>query len=65
VMDDVLVNFDRNRTRQTLSALAEISKELQVLFFTCHPHMVELAQEVVPGLEPIALETKVPSPVLF
>ena len=55
VIDDVLVNFDEARSRQTLIALAEISKTAQVLFFTCHPHMVRLAQEVVPGLKPIEL----------
>ena len=55
VIDDVLVNFDEARSRQTLIALAEISKTAQVLFFTCHPHMVRLTQEVVPGLKPIEL----------
>ncbi|MEK6259498.1 MAG: AAA family ATPase [Planctomycetota bacterium] len=55
VIDDVLVNFDEERTRQTLSALADVSKSAQVLFFTCHPHMVALAREAVPGLNPIEL----------
>ncbi len=55
VIDDVLVNFDEARTRQTLIALADISKSAQVLFFTCHPHMVKLAQDVVPGLIPIGI----------
>ena len=55
VIDDVLVNFDDQRARQTLTALADISQSAQVLFFTCHPHMVALAREVVPGLNPIEL----------
>ncbi|MBC7816226.1 MAG: AAA family ATPase [Planctomycetaceae bacterium] len=55
IIDDVLVNFDDARTRQTLTALAEISQTAQVLFFTCHPHMVALAREVVPGLNPVIL----------
>ena len=55
IMDDVLVNFDAARARQTLHALAEIAETVQVLYFTCHPHMLELAQEVVPGLTPIEL----------
>jgi uncharacterized protein YhaN len=62
VIDDVLVNFDEARTRQTLSALVEISKSAQVLFFTCHPHMVRLASEVVPGLKPIELSAGEPRP---
>jgi uncharacterized protein YhaN len=55
IIDDVLVNFDEARTRQTLAALADISQSAQVLFFTCHPHMVALACDVVPGLNPISL----------
>lgn len=55
IIDDVLVNFDETRTRQTLAAMADISKTAQVLFFTCHPHMVNLASDVVPGLKPIEL----------
>ena len=55
VIDDVLVNFDEARTRQTLTALVDVSRSAQVLFFTCHPHMVRLAREVVPELIPIDL----------
>jgi uncharacterized protein YhaN len=57
VMDDVLVNFDDGRVRQTLMTLAEVAKSVQILFFTCHPHMVALAREVVPNLQPIDLPT--------
>lgn len=57
VMDDVLVNFDDGRVRQTLATLAEVAKSVQILFFTCHPHMVGLAREVVPNLQPIDLPT--------
>ncbi|HOS92143.1 MAG TPA: AAA family ATPase [Armatimonadota bacterium] len=59
IMDDVLVNFDDARARATLHTLAELSPEIQVLFFTCHPHLVELARSVVPGLTPI----EIPAPV--
>ena len=55
IIDDVLVNFDEARTRQTLATLADVSRSAQVLFFTCHPHMVRLAGEVVPGLQAIEL----------
>ncbi len=60
VIDDVLVNFDEARSRQTLAVLAEISYSAQVLFFTCHPHMVKLACEIVPGLRPIELGKTMP-----
>ncbi len=55
IIDDVLVNFDEARTRQTLATLADVSRSAQVLFFTCHPHMVRLARDVVPELNPIEL----------
>ncbi len=55
IVDDVLVNFDDQRARQTLIALADISQSVQVLFFTCHSHLLEIAREVVPGLIPINL----------
>ena len=55
IIDDVLVNFDEARTRQTLSVLVDVSRSAQVLFFTCHPHMVKLARDVVPGLQLITL----------
>ncbi len=55
VIDDVLVNFDDRRARQTLEVLAEIARSIQVLFFTCHNHMLEIAREVIPGLIPIRL----------
>ncbi len=61
VMDDVLVNFDQQRARQTLAVLSDIASSVQVLFFTCHPHMIALAEDVVPGLQPIELAAPSPS----
>jgi uncharacterized protein YhaN len=44
LMDDVLVNFDPERAGRTADALARFSAEtgVQVLFFTCHPHVARL-----------------------
>ena len=44
MMDDVLVNFDIERARRTANILARFSaeSEIQVLFFTCHPHVAAL-----------------------
>ncbi len=36
-MDDVLVNFDPERARQSAAVLEEFAKDRQILFFTCHP----------------------------
>ncbi len=55
IIDDVLVNFDEQRTRHTLIALADIAPRVQVLFFTCHQHLVSLAKDILPKLAPIEL----------
>lgn len=53
VLDDVLANFDPSRTRRTLEALGQITDRVQVLLFTCHPHVVALARDVFPELCPV------------
>jgi uncharacterized protein YhaN len=45
VVDDILVNFDLERTRGTLSLLSSLSKHHQVIAFTCHPWVRELFEE--------------------
>ncbi|GAB4166187.1 MAG: hypothetical protein Fur0039_02770 [Rhodocyclaceae bacterium] len=44
VVDDLLVQFDDDRALATLEVLGELSARTQVLFFTHHEHLVELAQ---------------------
>jgi len=56
IIDDVLANFDQQRIRSTLKVLSDMSDKAQVLFFTCHRHLVDLAKETLPGLTPIELE---------
>lgn len=53
VMDDVMANFDDQRAASTLRALNEVSKEAQVIMFTCHHHFIEIGREVLPGLRPV------------
>ena len=55
VMDDVLVNFDEDRAKQTLRVLNDFSQSHQILFLTCHRRMVELVQMIRPELRPIEL----------
>ena len=45
VVDDILVNLDNKRALAALNALAELSKRTQVLLFTHHEHLVELARQ--------------------
>lgn len=44
VLDDVFVHFDDERTRAALEVLAELSRVVQVLLFTHHARVVELAE---------------------
>ena len=44
IVDDILVNFDDERSIAALRVLANLSNKTQVLFFTHHRHLVELAQ---------------------
>lgn len=45
--DDLFVNFDDHRAEAGFQVLAEVAKSTQVLFFTHHPHLVEIARSVV------------------
>lgn len=45
IVDDILVNFDDQRSLATLRVLAEFSKRTQVIMFTHHQHIVDLARE--------------------
>ena len=47
VVDDILITFDDERSRATLQSLAELARKTQVIFFTHHAHLVELARESV------------------
>ena len=49
VVDDILLNFDDVRTTAALRALAGLSRQTQVLFFTHHRHIVDLACGHLPG----------------
>jgi len=47
VVDDILIMFDNDRAAATLRVLAELSEKTQVIFFTHHRHLVELAENHV------------------
>ncbi|MCA9030343.1 MAG: AAA family ATPase, partial [Planctomycetaceae bacterium] len=74
VLDDVLVNFDEDRARETLKFLQDLSADCQVLLLTCHRRTIELCEglpafgnvlELVPGswggVEPANEERKQPA----
>jgi uncharacterized protein YhaN len=48
IVDDVLVHFDDERSSAALLALASLAEKTQIIFFTHHRHLVELAEKTVP-----------------
>ncbi|HYQ91148.1 MAG TPA: hypothetical protein VES89_03500, partial [Candidatus Competibacteraceae bacterium] len=49
VVDDALVNFDDDRAKAALRVMGKLATKTQVLFFTHHRHMVDLARSAVDG----------------
>jgi len=45
IVDDILISFDDRRAAAALTALAELSRRTQIIFFTHHTHLVELARQ--------------------
>ena len=49
VIDDVLINFDDDRARATLKVLAELGAKNQVILFTHHRRIFDMAQNLKEG----------------
>ncbi|KOR32393.1 hypothetical protein TI05_07560 [Achromatium sp. WMS3] len=49
IVDDILIHYDDVRSRATLQTLANFAKNTQVIMFTHHQHLLQLARE---ALEP-------------
>ncbi|TWU51163.1 YhaN family protein [Rubripirellula reticaptiva] len=49
VIDDILVKFDDKRSAAAMRILAELSKQTQVIMFTHHDHLIEVARAAVPA----------------
>lgn len=47
IVDDILINFDDERAKATLKVLADLSNRNQIIFFTHHQHLVELANKTI------------------
>jgi uncharacterized protein YhaN len=48
IVDDILMRFDDERSVETLKALGDLSARTQVLFFTHHRHLADLAKRTLP-----------------
>jgi uncharacterized protein YhaN len=44
IVDDILIKFDNDRAAATLKVLAALSKKTQVIFFTHHRHLLQVAE---------------------
>lgn len=55
VADDILVHFDSTRRRAAAAALAELSRQRQVIVLTCHEEVVEALRASDPGARVIGL----------
>jgi uncharacterized protein YhaN len=49
IVDDILIKFDDERGRAALEALHELSRRTQVIFFTHHEHLTQIAQQALSG----------------
>jgi uncharacterized protein YhaN len=50
ICDDILIHFDDDRARACLKILGELSEKTQILFFTHHKRLVDLATECIPAV---------------
>jgi uncharacterized protein YhaN len=55
VIDDALVNFDVERARETIQVLADFDPRVQIIFLTCHQHLMDVLRTVVTDCEPVIL----------
>ena len=55
VMDDVLVNFDPERTELMAGVIADLARSHQVLVFTCQPSTVDALVTAAPDARVIEL----------
>ena len=59
ILDDVLVNFDHERTQAAVDVLLQkISDRQQILFFTCHQHLAEMFRQR--GVSTVTLPSRAP-----
>lgn len=49
IVDDILINFDDDRSKATLESLADLAEKNQVILFTHHKQVFEAAQALLPA----------------
>jgi uncharacterized protein YhaN len=56
IFDDILVNFDPERSKAACQAIKELAQNHQVIFFTCHPETVKMFQEYKPEVKFLSID---------
>jgi len=51
IVDDILINFDDDRSMATLRALAKLSEKNQIIIFTHHRQIVESARKIAADVQ--------------
>ncbi len=49
IVDDILIMFDDRRAIQALKVFAKLGEKTQVIFFTHHQHLIDLAKDAIPS----------------
>jgi uncharacterized protein YhaN len=47
IVDDILIKFDNDRALAALKVLARLAERTQIIFFTHHDHLIELAENSI------------------
>jgi uncharacterized protein YhaN len=50
ILDDILVNCDANRMKAAVHAIVELSKEVQVIYCTCHEPLIQCFRDAAPDM---------------
>jgi len=58
IADDILETFDNDRTSETLRLLSDLAHVGQVICFTHHTHVCDLARDVAPSVQIHTLVSK-------
>lgn len=57
IVDDILIQFDDERAAAALEIFAELSQRTQVIMFTHHQHLVDVAQKTLADQEVLSVQT--------
>ncbi|KAF5424626.1 MAG: putative protein YhaN [Candidatus Methanocomedens sp.] len=59
MFDDILVNFDSDRSRSAGASIIELTETNQIFYFTCHPETKEIAQILGMGKSLVEESTRI------